>query len=79
VVHGDALTPSEIMSTPEDPSPSPEIDRLIDDGLDAFARGELTRALALWRRVLELNPDERRARTYIEHVERKSKETASHG
>jgi hypothetical protein len=44
------------------------IDGLIEQGLDRYGSGDLEGALAAWEGVLALQPDEPRARGYVEYV-----------
>ena len=46
----------------------PEIDRLLDEGLTRYSRGDLDGALASWRRVLTLAPQHEQALGYIDYV-----------
>lgn len=43
-----------------------EIERLLQDGLTLYGYGKVEEAVAVWRKVLELEPQNRRAIDYIE-------------
>jgi hypothetical protein len=45
------------------------LDRLIDRGLERYARGDLDGALGEWRGVLDLDPQNRRADSYVRYLE----------
>ncbi len=38
-------------------------------GLDAFARGRTDEAVALWRKALRIDPEDRKTLAYLEHAE----------
>lgn len=46
-----------------------EVDRLLQEGLDHYGAGETEQALACWRRVLEIEPDQPEAREYLQAAE----------
>ena len=46
----------------------PDIDRLIEEGLDRYGAGDIDGALLAWDRVLELDPENAQASSYVEYV-----------
>jgi hypothetical protein len=57
-----------VIVSPTDPSPSSPVERMIEDGLERYARGDLDGALASWEGALALAPDEPRALGYVDYV-----------
>src|SRR5688572_21776326 len=45
-----------------------DIDRLIEEGLTRYGRGDLDGALLSWEQVLELDPHQEQALGYIDYV-----------
>jgi hypothetical protein len=46
----------------------PDIDRLLDEGLSRYGTGDLDGALVAWEGVLEREPDNARANSYVDYV-----------
>jgi hypothetical protein len=63
--------------------PPPDIDRLIDEGLAHYGRGDLDGALRAWEQALELDPHHEQALGYIDYVrmnyELLASEVSGHG
>jgi hypothetical protein len=63
--------------------PPPDIDRLIDEGLARYGRGDLDAALRAWEQALALDPHHEQALGYIDYVrlnyELLASEVSGHG
>lgn len=54
--------------TTSDPSRGGAVERLVEEGLERYARGDLDGALMSWEGALALAPDEPRATGYVDYV-----------
>ncbi|MGE0398741.1 MAG: hypothetical protein AB7T06_18685 [Kofleriaceae bacterium] len=45
-----------------------DLDRLIEEGLSLYGRGELDAALAVWEQVLSVDPGNEQANSYVDYV-----------
>src|ERR1700712_4487299 len=45
-----------------------EVDRLIEEGLSRYGRGDLDGALLVWEQVLADDPDNEQANSYVDYV-----------
>lgn len=49
-------------------APPSDIDRLIEDGLSRYGAGDLDGALAVWEQVLDIDPSNQQAISYVDYV-----------